>query len=113
MDRIIFACDIDVPYIGVVNSSQVVFMVFIQAWSDQFMHISPFVMCNVPGGRDQCILIKEDNLQSKKNHHFLTGRCCRCSEIIDFLLENGSFYQIRSSTGIAKQLDFLLNSNED
>ena len=34
-------------------------------------------------------------------------------EIIDFLQENGAFYQIRSSKGIVTQLDFSLDSDKD
>ena len=37
----------------------------------------------------------------KKPRYFLTLKSCRCSEIIDFPLENRAFYQIRSSTGTA------------
>ena len=50
---------------------------------------------------------------SLEKYYFSTLLSCRCSEIIDFLLENGAFYQIRSSTGIAKGLNFLLHSNEN
>ena len=50
---------------------------------------------------------------SLEKRYFLTLESCRCSEIIDFLLENGAFYQIRSSTGVAKRFNFLLHSDED
>ena len=45
-----------------------------------------------------------------EKRYFLSLKSCSCSEIIDFPLQNGTFYQIRSSTGIAKRLKFLLRT---